>query len=66
MARELRRRDGSEESWWELNEKKNALDYLEMAVHYSNEPPMVCPDSCKMMTCFRDKKETGRNSNKLV
>jgi len=34
MSWELRRRDGSKESWWELNEKKNALDYLEMAVHY--------------------------------
>jgi hypothetical protein len=33
MSWGLRRRDGSSESWWELNEKKNALDYLEMAVH---------------------------------
>jgi hypothetical protein len=32
MSWEFIRRDGSKEAWWRLDEKNNALDYLEMAV----------------------------------
>jgi len=37
MSWELRGRDGSKESWWRLDEKMNALDYLETAVHYMRD-----------------------------
>lgn len=33
MSWEFVRREGSKESWWQLDEKNNALDYLETAVH---------------------------------
>jgi len=43
--------------------REESLDPHIRAAVRCNEPPAVCPDSCKNMTCFRDEK---RNSDKLV